>query len=258
MKKQRLDHYSLSSAQVKHGEADAQAKRLKSTDIATILARHRQGDPQASKRLREAFEFLAWEARRNASPKHADSVLGQAIADIAVCVERLVRNDVPADGLQRYIAAEVAHSEAHYLLLDDDSIRPKGHASPLPPITRTRKHTRPKWEADEAKLINPLDDPKAAVAPSERGLPSRYDQRSPQDELIEAEDDLADTREREAHYQRLMPFAKNNIDRALLRARRDGKSTNEDDCKLLVCIARRILNRRFTQMESRAAEAGAI
>lgn len=140
---------------------------------AELLSRARAGDKQAASDLIAALLPLADRYAARQVPKLADlpwidkaELQSQLHLDLCEAVDRLTRNSVAAENVERFVKGHLKHSLSHMLRSVSDDLLPSAEEPrrrklknmPAPePIKRTRR-MRGRIDAGD-ELIHPFDDP---------------------------------------------------------------------------------------------------
>jgi hypothetical protein len=220
-------------------------QRLSVEQLAQLLTDHRLGDSQAAGRLRAALEYLVWQQliRHQPSPWITrEDLLGTLYEDLDKQIRSLLKNEVTAVQLEGYVVGELLHSADHYSAEISESIRPRK------PIKRTRRNPHsPRRGADDQDFLDVLEDPLAPLPLETPGgqlyrVPSRFEQPFPDNEAAEIEAAEIEAAECKAEHDRLLPFARNSTERAVLSVSCGGDLSDDLD-GLTHAQARRILER---------------
>lgn len=163
--------------------------------LADLLDRHRAGDTAATSSLIErlmplADKQLASDLARGRLLRYIDrdDLRSQLYMDLTTAVDRLLRNDVTAADVEKYVSAELRHSLSHCLRTESDDLL--GDGAPIKRCRGARLHDRENVETEytnddetHIKRVPALDDPHIATDYPRRA--SRFDQRTPEEQLIE-------------------------------------------------------------------------
>jgi hypothetical protein len=207
----------------------ADAPRLAADELADLLTAHRCGDASASEKLREGLAYLVWEALLRSpdledEPGHKDPErLSELYNLLARAVAKLADSDLATENAVGFVVG--------YLTKGRDR-KKRGL------LKRIYDHPKPPRNAPTTDVLEdpgaPLPTANTYGQPYRR--PSRFDQLSPDNEIVANEESAIESAKRYAEAEQLASVAETSQERAVVQIYRDGRPSDES-CKALVGIS---------------------